>query len=536
MVTRDELPPGFVERLAPVLGAGLDDFVASQARFRTRGLRWNPAKVSPDERRGLLALDTEPVPWCPDGERLIGSDGLGGHPAHLAGLFYLQEPSAMAVVEALAPEPGWRVADLAAAPGGKTTHLAARVGPDGLVVANEIDRRRLRALHDNLDLWGSANVVTTSLPLDALAALEGEGFDGVVLDAPCSGEALFRRDPAAVRHWSPAAVEGSARRQAQLLTQAAAVVRPGGVLVYSTCSFSPEENEDRVAGFLADQPGWTLEDCARLLDVDPGLARPPYATELTARLWPHRVPGEGQFVARLRREPSAGPRRPLLPDASGGVDPVDGVGPGSGPSSTGSVPGSVSGSAGRRRGSARAAGRRSRDRVDGGRRSGSAHDRGSSGRSARTGADVDPLDGWARFRRRSLWIREPDADALVVTGDRIWARPAVPVPLDGLELVRPGLPLGRQRPGRFVPDPALATALTGDEAAEVRSWAADDRRLAAFGRGETIEDDGRDGWVLVALDRWGLAWGHRTGGRIKNHVPAHVRRQAAAHQRRSDPA
>ncbi|MEL7158338.1 MAG: RsmB/NOP family class I SAM-dependent RNA methyltransferase, partial [Actinomycetota bacterium] len=297
------LPPEFVHRTAALLGDEHDAFLAALAEPRVRGARANPAKISAHELAARLPVDTDPVPWCDDGLILRAEAGLGGHPAHLTGLFYLQEPSAMAVVEALDPQPGWRVADLAAAPGGKTTHLAARVGPEGLVVANDVSRKRLRALHDNLDLWGGSNVMTTSHSISELARLPGDGFDGVVLDAPCSGEALFRRDPAAIRHWSPGAVLGAAKRQRELLADAAALVRPGGVLVYSTCSFAREENEEQVAHLLGTDPQWTLEDCARLLSVDGGVPLPPYAMGCTARLWPHRHPGEGQFVARLRREP-----------------------------------------------------------------------------------------------------------------------------------------------------------------------------------------------------------------------------------------
>ncbi len=504
---RDQLPPEFAARDAELVDAADHEaFLQSFDEPRTRGLRANPSKITADDVATRLGVPTSPVPWCPDGLVLDQGTALGGHPAHLAGLCYFQEPSAMAVVEALDPAPGWRVADLAAAPGGKTTHLAARVGPDGLVVANDVSRKRMRALHDNLDLWGGANVLTTSRSLAELAAAAADdapdadeaagGFDGVVLDAPCSGEALFRRDPDAIRHWSPAAVDGSAARQHELLRAAAAVVGPDGVLVYSTCSFAEAENEERVAAFLHDHPGWTLEDCARRLGVDGGLRRGGFATELTARLWPHRSTGEGQFVARLRRDgaaPVIAPPASAAASASAGADR-------------------------RRRGAAPRRGR------NGSR---------SSGRRGPTERDV--LAAWDRFRRANLWTFHPSLDGLTVIGDRLFARPSASNPLGGVDTVRPGLPLGRLKPGRFAPDPALATSVAADDAVRVHRWGLDDPRLDAFARGESLPDDGPDGWVLVAYERWGLGWGYRTGGTLKNHVPSHVRRQAAANSRRMSP-
>src|SRR4051812_48037808 len=184
----------------------------------------------------------------------------------------------------LAPEPGWRVADVAAAPGGKATDLAARVGPGGVLLANEVVRPRLRLLESALERWGSPAAVTASLPLERL----GGSWDGVLLDAPCTGEALFRRDPSTEREWSEASVLGNAKRQARLLDAVAPLVRSGGVLVYSTCSFEREENEEQVERFLDRTYGWELDR--------------------EERLWPHRDPGDGQFVARLERA-GEGPSR-----------------------------------------------------------------------------------------------------------------------------------------------------------------------------------------------------------------------------------
>ena len=417
-----------------LLGAEFDAFVASFDRPRTRALRLNPAKTSAAELADLLDVALTPVPWCPTGFELPPDVRLGLHPARLAGLFYLQEPSSMSPAETLAPGPGATVADLAASPGGKTTALAELVGPDGVVVANDVLGSRLRPLHDNLDLWGAANVVTLSRSIERLAE-DDVRVDAVLLDAPCSAEALFRRDRAAVRQWSVGAVAGSARRQRGLLDAARRLVRQGGALVYSTCTFEAEENEARIDELLAADPDWRLES--------------------TVRLWPHRVAGEGQFVARLVNVQT--------PDEA-------------------------------RRTNYRGFGR--------------------SGEAARA---------WEHFARATMpGFTAPD-ERIVTREDRVFLAPPTPAPVPGHLLARPGLPLGRLRPGRFEPHPALACAVPPDVVMSRVNWPLDAPELAAYLRGETVAHPGPDGWVLVCYERWGLGWARRHDGMLKNHLPQHLR-------------
>src|SRR3954469_13295130 len=264
--------------MGALLGEELPAFVASLDDPPVRGLRINPAKVGAEELAALLGVELTPVPWCDHGFVLpTGAPALGLHPAIDCGLFYLQDPASMLAPALMAPQPGWRVADVAAAPGGKATDLAARVGPGGLLLANEVVRPRLRLLEQALDRWGSPAAVASSLPLERLAG----SFDGVLLDAPCTGQSLVRRDPDVRRHWSEASVLGNAKRQARLLDAVAPLVQPGGVLVYSTCSFEAAENEEQVDAFLDRHDGWELDRCERV--------------------WPHRDQGDGQFAARLTR-------------------------------------------------------------------------------------------------------------------------------------------------------------------------------------------------------------------------------------------
>ena len=449
-------------------GAFLDALV----RPRVRGLRLNPAKVGAQELGTLLGLELKPVPWCPTGFLVDGGRPLGAPPAHLAGLFYLQDPSAMSVVEILDPEPGWRVVDLAAAPGGKTTHLLSRLGPTGLVVANEVVGRRLRPLHENLDRWGAAGVVTAGAELDRLAGWAPEFFDAALLDAPCSGEALFRRDPAAASQWSPAVVAGSARRQHRLLGQATDLVRPGGTLLYSTCTFEVEENEEQVVGLLREHPDWELVDIKRRPGFDPGVSLPPWPTDRTVRLWPHRVSGDGQFVARLRRRD-----RP----SGGELD-----------------------SRGRRR------------RPD------------SPARRPRPEdlkLELQLAAQWEAFVAETAPGLQLPAGRLLARGPYLYHLPAAAEELSAPALARPGTPLGMSRPARFQPSQALAGLLGPGRVSGSVSWSPEDPRLAAFLRGETVDDPGADGWVLVCYARWGVGWGRRTGGVIKNFLPHHLRTQ-----------
>ncbi|MQA84819.1 MAG: rRNA methyltransferase [Streptosporangiales bacterium] len=454
------LPEEFVRRLGGVLGEELPEFLAALAARPVHGLRINTRKATRDGLERALGLRLEPVSWCPTGFVVPGS--LGAHLAHRAGLFYLQEPSAMGPAEALGEQPGAVVADLAAAPGGKTTRLAELVGSDGLVAANDVDGRRLRSLHDNLDRWGADNVVTMSLSIDRLAAIAPEAFDAAVLDAPCSGEGLFRRDRDAVREWSPAAVRGAARRQARLLADAARLVRPDGLLIYSTCTFAVEENEERVAVFLAEHPDWEVEDAAA---ADPAFARgvdvAGQPTERTALLWPHRLRGEGHFVARLRRHRDAPGRRPARRRASDGTR-----------------------------------------------------------RDPRTRA------AWETFRRaHTPGLRVPE-DLLVTRDDRIYLRPAADVPLPSDVLVRPGVSLGRARPGRFEPAQALAGLLAADAVSSVATWPDEDPRWAEYLGGAEIPDPGPDAWVLVCAHGWGIGWARRRGGVLKNFLPRALRTRA----------
>ena len=295
------LPEVFCEKMRGLLGAEYGEFLAALDRPRAVGLRLNPLKTdTPPE----LPFGTEPVPWEPTGYYYDPETRPGLHPWHEAGLYYLQEPSAMAPAALLDPRPGERVLDLCAAPGGKTTQIAGRMGGQGLLVCNEIHPKRAAILSSNVERMGISNALVLNEHPARLAQRFPDFFDRVLVDAPCSGEGMFRKHDAAFEDWSPETVAMCARRQAEILDSAASMLRPGGRLVYSTCTFSPEENEGSVEQFLRRHPDFSIcrPDSPWFSpgrpDWVPG-GRPELAD--TLRLWPHRLRGEGHFAAVLQR-------------------------------------------------------------------------------------------------------------------------------------------------------------------------------------------------------------------------------------------
>ncbi len=283
------LPEAFLNRMKQQLGEEYPAFLESLERPRAVALRFNPLK---GERPALDFVQAQ-VPWEPEGFYYDPEARPGLHPYHEAGVYYLQEASAMAPVSLLDPQPGERVCDLCAAPGGKTTQIAGRMGGEGFLLCNEINPKRAKILSRNIERMGVANALVTNEHPQRLAEKYAEYFDRVLIDAPCSGEGMFRKEEAAVTDWSQETVEMCARRQAEILHSGAALVRPGGRLVYSTCTFAPEENEQTIRAFLESHPEFTPET------VDGHWFTP--GPDGSFRMWPHKLLGEGHFAAVLRK-------------------------------------------------------------------------------------------------------------------------------------------------------------------------------------------------------------------------------------------
>ncbi|NNU84617.1 NOL1/NOP2/sun family putative RNA methylase [Geobacillus sp. BMUD] len=300
------LPESFVAKMKTLLQEEADEFFTVYEQEKTNGLRVNPLKTDPDAWTKTAPFSLSPVPFCPTGFYYERNEQPGKHPYHAAGLYYIQEPSAMAVAEALHPEPGEMVLDLCAAPGGKTTQLGAMMENKGLLMANEIHPKRVKALAENVERFGLANTIVVNETPEALAERFPGFFDKILVDAPCSGEGMFRKEEEAVSFWSPAYVEECAARQRRILESAYAMLKEGGILVYSTCTFSPEENEQTIEWLLETYEDLQLLPIAKIGGIEPG--RPEWTKTNrfdlahAARLWPHRVKGEGHFVAKLQKQ------------------------------------------------------------------------------------------------------------------------------------------------------------------------------------------------------------------------------------------
>ncbi len=283
------LPEAFLNRIKNQLGAEYPEFLSSLERPRAVALRFNPLKGERPE----LPFVGEPVPWEKQGFYYDPKARPGLHPYHEAGVYYLQEASAMAPVAMLNVQPGERVCDLCAAPGGKSTQIAGYLQGKGMLLCNEIHPTRAKILSRNVERLGIANGLVTNERPSRLAEKLPDFFDRVLVDAPCSGEGMFRKEEAAVTDWSQQTVEMCAERQLEILESAARLLRCGGRLVYSTCTFAPEENEQVVAAFLQTHPEFTPEK------VDAPWFVP--GENSTFRLWPHKLLGEGHFLAVLRK-------------------------------------------------------------------------------------------------------------------------------------------------------------------------------------------------------------------------------------------
>lgn len=458
-VSSTVIPLRFAERMRALLGPEAERLLQVLAEPPVMGLRVNTLKVAPDALAHLTGWPLSPVPWCPSGF-VVTQIEAGKHPFHAAGLYYLQDPAAMAVGEAVAPQAGEWVLDLAAAPGGKSTHLLSLMADRGVLIANEILAKRIKALGENLERWGATHAVMTQATVAQLARTFGAVFDRVLLDAPCSGEGMFRKSSEARSHWSETAVLGCAARQEVLLAEAAALVRPGGTLVYSTCTFAPEENEQVVAKFLALHPDFAAVPTGLqgVSSGDPAWVPAPWrsaALAATARLWPHRQVGEGHFVAKLQRTGGDAPARAYQP---------------------------------------------------------------------LTLAPARARALWQAFVTSALRGEPFPELMLVARGERLYAVPEALPRLGNLRAVRAGLWLGTVKGQRFVPSHALALALPRQGAQRTLTLAPDDPRLARYLAGDLLDEAGEDGWLVVTVAGFPLGWGKRVQGVIKNVYPKGLRR------------
>lgn len=296
------LPEKFTERMKNMLGDEYDEFIKSYENEKFSGLRINTLKGEAERVMKSFGFELDKIPWTKNGYFYSGDFRPGKSPLHDAGAYYIQEPSAMAVAELVCPEEGDRILDLCAAPGGKSTAVAAEMQGSGLLVSNEIVPGRAKILSSNIERMGITNALVLNESPQNLAKRLPEFFDKIVVDAPCSGEGMFRKEEEALTHWSEENVKMCAERQAEILDCAAEMLRPGGRIVYSTCTFAPDENERAVCAFLDRHEDFSVCDCGEIPNLSRGRAEWANGDErakFTYRVWPHLTDGEGHFAAVL---------------------------------------------------------------------------------------------------------------------------------------------------------------------------------------------------------------------------------------------
>lgn len=494
-----QLPEAFLTCMRELLRDDYPAFLASYDEERHFGLRANPLKLSPERLAEEGGMRLTPIPWCREGFYYGEAERPGKRPAYHAGLYYIQEPSAMLPVELLDVRSHDKVLDLCAAPGGKATQIAAKLNGEGLLVANDNHAERMKPLVKNIELFGVRNAIAVNETPQRLAARWPEFFDKILVDAPCSGEGMFRKEEDMIRQWERHSVERCAAMQREIMREAAKLVKPGGRIVYSTCTFSAEENEAVIAEFLALHPAFRVVPVPLLAGFAPG--RPDWAAELrpdlaeaapplagAVRLWPHRVKGEGHFAVVLERAAGEGE----APASSAWTQQPAGQ-PARLPRC-------------REAGSGRA--ERGKERFD--------------------ASDLQP---WQQFSRELL------ADGLfaeavpALYGETLYLVPPGAPPLDGLKVARPGLHAGTLRRGRFAPAPALALALKPEEAKSRLRLPGGSEAVIRYLKGETLPSDiapletrggnfsSGKGYVLVCMDDYPLGWAKLADGWLKNEYP-----------------
>lgn len=457
------LPIEFEKKMKAFLGNEWDDFLYSYDNNRFQALRFNTLKVQSQEERmrilKVLGISSDKrVSWANEAYYFDENVRPGKHPYHEMGLYYIQEPSAMSAAALLAPKPGMRVLDLCAAPGGKSTQLATYLGDSGLLVSNEINTQRSRILSQNIERMGIKNAIVTNEDSFVLASHFPGFFNAIQVDAPCSGEGMFRKLPEAIEQWSPENVAICAARQKEILDNAAVMLKPGGTIVYSTCTFSKEENEDVIECFLERHPDFTLEEMERF--------------------WPHKVDGEGHFVAKLVRR--------------GCVD------------------------------TDLKADRKTKKNKN-------SKNRKNETKPALTKENMKLLSEFLDetiSEDMAAWIKN---SRLVMFGEQLYRLPDMEVDIKGLKVQRAGLHIGEFKKQRFEPSHSLALALKLSEAKNVVKLTCDNPQTIGFfnGRSVMLSDEQaaecKKGWALVCVDGYPAGWGKVNGAQVKNHYPKGLR-------------
>ncbi len=555
------LPDKFINRMKYMLGQECDAFLVSFEYERSKALRLNPLKLQGgrDEAKGKLPYETKDILWEENGFVYKDEDEPGKSALHMAGLYYIQEPSAMSPVAYLDPKPGHRVLDLCAAPGGKSTQIAGRMQGRGVLISNEINAGRAKILSENIERMGISNaMVLNETPENLSSRFEG-WFDRILIDAPCSGEGMFRKNEDAVTNWSPDNVRLCADRQDGILDNAAAMLAPNGRLVYSTCTFAPDEDEGTIYRFLLrhpefkvcevplfegmdrGNPEWALIDSA-----DEGTWHDQPSQEISQqlsgciRLWPHHLKGEGHFLAVLERvneaEAKDADAEPVTycpggfqrgikieqknlsakeqNDSNNNTDSFKGLSDITGNEAADALPGAEVKKETKKK--LKAKDRRAMDKNAG---------RNLKG-SSRGGSALDMAARlWEEFAGEVL--TETGSLRLYGTlftfGDNVYLAPPLMPSTDRLKVMRPGLHLGTIKKDRFEPSHSLALFLRMEDVKHSADYPADSQEIKDFTSGLTLSAGLENAWYLITADGCSIGWAKSDGRRLKNHYPKGLR-------------
>lgn len=470
-----QLPQEFLTRMQEMLGDEFDAFLTSYDAPRTAGLRVNTKKCRTEDFPPLVPGTWKKIPWIPNGYFVPDGMRMGQSPLYAAGVFYLQEPSAMTPASRLPIEPGERVLDLCAAPGGKATELNARLKGTGLLVANDISNARAKALLRNLELFGSENVLVTNETPAGLSDVFPGFFDKILVDAPCSGEGMFRKDEAVIGTWTPERPDFFADLQREITSNAVKMLRPGGLMMYSTCTFAPQEDEGTVSFLLENFPEMELvemEGYEGFSKGNPVWGNGDPEIEKTVRIWPHKMNGEGHYLALFRKKGEAIPYETE-------EKPIE------------------------------KKNKKQKNRKK---------DRGTEAPGP-SKAEKQILSDFLSRMTAPIPVEE-----LEVRAGKVYHSPSLPDGVRNLHFLRNGLYLGELKKDRFEPSQPFAVTLSADKFKDYMNLKADDERTEKYLHGETIsvepgETASPSGWKLVCVDGFGLGWGKLVNGTLKNKYP-----------------
>ncbi len=455
-------PESFEKRMQEMLGDEYPAFLKSYDRPVNNCIRVNTAKAAPEALLAEMGLEASPVPWTKNGFYIEQKKQFSRHPFYHAGLYYIQEASAMLPAVLVDARPGECILDLCAAPGGKSTAIAAAMKGRGLLVSNDISHSRAKALLRNLEGFGASSCIVTSEYPEKLSRSFPAFFDKVLIDAPCSGEGMFHKEPSMTRSWEKNGPDFYHKLQKEILGFAAAMLKPGGRIVYSTCTFSPQEDEGTIAWFLSEFPEFHLVDPGPSLPdpagcgISPG--RPEWGGGLsdlskTLRLWPHHLRGEGHFAAVLKKDGDYD--GPVRPQAKGSIHKED-------------------------------------------------------------------LKIFRDFLAKEGIEDIFDKDRLLVQNGYLQYLPEIMPNLKGLHLMRCGWYLGEIKKNRFEPSGAFARGLERQMCRKTISYAPDSEEVIRYLKCETlsVSDELEDGWYLVCTGDYPLGWGKVSRGTLKNKYPS----------------